>query len=222
MLGTYVNVIAIIIGSLIGLLFGSKLSKKFTKIIQSVIALAIISIGVMGLIKMTNPLLIVVSLILGAFVGKLLGLDKLLTKLGKFLEARFQNGNISNGFITATLVYCVGAMAIYGAIESGINGDHSTLYLKSVLDGITSIIFASTLGIGVLLSAAPVLIYQGSITLLATFVGNNIPEIAITNMTAVGGILLIGIALNILNVTKLKLTNLVPALFVPIIYYIIF
>ena len=222
MLGTYVNVIAIIVGSLIGLLFGSKLSVKYTKTIQEAMALAIIAIGVMSAIKMTEPVLIFVSLLIGALIGEFIGLDNLLTRLGTFLQTKFKSGNISKGFITATLVYCVGALAIYGSIESGINGDHSTLYLKSVIDGITSIIFASTLGLGVLLSAIPVLIYQGSITLLASFVGSNIPDIAITNMTAIGGILLVGIALNILNITKIRLTNLIPALFIPIIYYLIF
>lgn len=222
MLGTYVNVAAIIIGSLIGLLFRTRLKANYTKTIQEAMALAVIAIGAMSAIKMTEPLLILISLLVGAIIGEFIGLDRMLNNFAKKLETRFTDGNFSKGFVTATLVYCVGAMAIYGSIEAGLNGNYSTLFVKSTLDGITSIIFASTFGIGVLLSAVPVFLYQGTITILSSILANNIPEIAIINMTAIGGILLIGIALNILNITKIRLTNLIPALFIPLIYYLLF
>jgi len=220
MLGTYVNVLAIILGSAIGLIFKSGLKKEITKTIQEAMALAIIVIGIMSAIKMTLPLLVLISLALGALVGELIGLDRLLNNFADKIGKRFSSGNFSKGFITATLVYCVGAMAIYGSIESGLTNNHNTLFIKSTLDGVTSIVFASSLGIGVAFSAVPVLIYQGSITLLASSASSFLTEEVITNMTAIGGILIIGIALNILGITKIRLANLVPALFIPIIYFL--
>lgn len=222
MLGTYVNVIAIIIGSGLGLVFRKALKQEITKTIQEAMALAIIVIGIMSATKMTEPLLVVISLALGALIGEVIGLDKMLNNFGNKVDKRFSNGNFSKGFITATLVYCVGAMAIYGAIESGLTNDHTTLYIKSTLDGVTSIIFASSLGVGVMFSAIPVLLYQGSITLLASLLSGFLSDAVITNMSSIGGILIIGIALNILGITKIRLANLIPALFIPIIYFLIF
>lgn len=222
MQGTIVNVLAIILGSTIGLLFSKGLKKETTKTIQDAMALGTIAIGIMSAIKMTMPLLVLISLALGALIGELIGIDKGLNKFADKVNARFTEGNFAKGFVTATLVYCVGAMAIYGAIESGLTGDHNTLYIKSTLDGVTSIVFASTLGVGVIFSAIPVLIYQGTITLLASFVSDFLTEAVVINMSAIGGILIIGIALNILGITKIRLANLIPALFIPVIYFLLF
>ncbi len=222
MLGTIVNVLAIIVGSTVGLLFGRGLKRETTKTIQDAMALGTIAIGIMSAIEMTMPLLVLVSLALGALIGELIGIEQGLNKFADKISDRFGEGNFSKGFVTATLVYCVGAMAIYGAIESGLTGDHNTLYIKSTLDGVTSVVFASTLGIGVLFSIIPVFIYQGSITLLAGSVSQFLTDDVVVNMSAIGGILIIGIALNILGVTKIRLANLIPALFIPVIYFLIF
>lgn len=220
MLGTIVNVIAITLGSVVGLLLTTRLRKDIAKSIQDAMSLAVIVIGVMSAVKMTMPLLVVISLAVGTLVGELIGIDNGLNKFAKKVDARFSGGNFSKGFITASLVYCVGAMAIYGSIESGLSGNHETLYIKSTLDGVTSIIFASSLGIGVLFSAIPVFLYQGGITLLASLLSPLLSDAVIINMSAIGGILIIGIGLNILGVTKIKLANMIPALFIPIIYFL--
>lgn len=220
MLGTYVNVLAIIIGSAIGLLLTTKIKKDIAKSIQNAMSLAVIVIGMSSALEMTMPLLVVISLAIGTLIGELIGIENYLNKFAAKVDQKFAGGNFSKGFITATLVYCVGAMAIYGAIESGLTGNHETLYIKSTLDGVTSIIFASSLGIGVMFSAIPVLLYQGSITLLSSLLAPLLSDAVIINMSAIGGILIIGIGLNILGVTKIKLANMIPAIFIPIIYFL--
>lgn len=223
MLGTLVNFSAIIVGSIIGMLFKNGIPEKISITIMHGLSLCIIFIGISGAIKGSNILLIIISLVIGGLIGELVDLDNLLLKLGNIIEGRFKRKGtkISEGFITSSLLFCVGSMAIVGALESGLEGNHKILFAKSILDGIASIIFASSLGIGVTLSSFSVLIYQGAITLAASLLKGILIQSVVTDMTAVGSLLIMGLGFNMLNITKIKVANLLPAVFIPIIYQFI-
>lgn len=223
MLGTIVNSIAIIAGAFVGILLNKGIKEQYTKTIMDGMGLSVLVIGIMGAIKMDNLILIIASIVAGSLMGEILDLDKRLENLGNNMEKRFGKGdsNFSKGFIMASLVYCIGAMAILGALESGLTGNLETLYAKSVLDGISAIIFASTLGIGVAFSAIAVFVYQGVITLLASSVKDFLTPVVITEMSAVGGILIMAIGVNILGLKKIKIANMLPAIFIPVIYYMV-
>lgn len=189
------------------------------------LALCVIYIGISGSLKGTDTMLIIISIAVGAFIGEIIDLDKRLNNLGEYLEKKFSKGNgkvtIAEGFVTSSLLFCVGAMAIVGSLESGISGNHDTLFAKSMLDGISSIIFTSTLGYGVMLSVVTVLIYQGSITLFANQISVYLSDEVIVNMTAVGSLLILGLGLNMLKVTNIKVANLLPAILLPILLTVI-
>lgn len=220
-LGTIVNSLVIVIGSFIGLFLKGNVNEKVRNTIMNGLALCVIYIGISGTLKGDNTIVMIISVAVGAFIGEIIDIDNKLENLGKIIEKSFNknNGNISiaQGFVTATLLFCIGAMAIVGSLESGLNNNHSTLYAKSILDGISSIIFASTLGIGVALSAIVVFIYQGSITLAASFLSTFLSDIAINNMTAVGSLLILGLGLNMLGVTKIKVSNLLPSIIIAVL-----
>lgn len=222
MFGTIVNSIAIVIGGILGIILKKGIKEDYKTSIMDGLSLTVVIIGIMGAIASENIILALVSIVIGAIIGEAIGIEKKLDNIGNKLQSKFGKGdsNFSKGFVTASLIYCVGAMAIIGALESGM-GNHQTLFAKSILDGITSVLFASTFGIGVIFSAIPVFIYQGGITLLASSLKNLlIPEI-INEMSAIGGILIMAIGINNLGIKKIKVGNLLPAIFVPIIYYII-
>ncbi len=223
MLGTVVNFLAIIAGSLVGIFLKGGIPEKISNTIMQGLALCVIFIGISGAIKGSNFLLIIISIVVGGFIGELIDLDNLLKKFGDKLENKFKGKGIkiSEGFVTASLVFCVGSMAIVGALESGLEGTHKILFAKSMLDGISSMIFASSMGIGVLLSSFSVLIYQGSITIAASFFKSILIQSVIIDITAVGSLLIMGLGFNILNMTKIKVANLLPAVFIPIIYQVI-
>lgn len=223
MIGTIVNSIAIIFGSIIGLSMKNLNSDKFNDTIIKGLSLCVIIIGVSGALKVSNILLMIFSIVIGGIIGELIDIDLKLQNFGVKMEEKFKGkyGKISEGFITATLMYCVGAMAIVGSLESGLTGSHKTLFAKSVLDGVTAIIFSSSLGIGVMLSAVSVFLYQGIITLGATFLKGVLISSIVNEMSAVGSLLIIGIGLNILGSSKIKIANLLPAMFIPLIYQMI-
>lgn len=223
MLGTIVNSIAIILGSLLGIIIKRGIKDQYKKIIMDGVGLTVIIIGIMGGIKSENIILAIISIALGSIIGEIIGIENKLNSLGNSLEKKFgkNDSNFSKGFVTASLVYCVGAMAIVGSLESGLLGNHNTLFAKSVLDGISSIIFASTLGIGVAFSSIAVFIYQGLITLLATYLKDLLTSEVILEMSAVGGILIMAIGINILEMKKIKVGNMLPAIFIPLMYYIL-
>lgn len=223
MLGTVVNAIAIIIGGLIGTFIRNGLKENYKKTLMNGVGLTVIIIGIMGAIKSENMILIIISIVLGSIIGEAIGIEKKLDSMGNSLEEKLGQGNsnLSKGFVTASLVYCVGAMAIVGSLESGLLGNHDTLFAKSVLDGISSIIFASTLGIGVVFSSIPVFIYQGIIILLASSLRNLLTPDVILEMSAVGGILIMGIGINILEIKKIEVGNMSPSIFIPLIYSIL-
>lgn len=223
MLGTIVNAGAIIIGSLLGILIKNGIKEEYKNTIMDGIGLSVIIIGIMGGIKAQNITLVIGSIVVGSIIGEAIGIETKLNNLGSLMEKSFGRGdsNFSKGFVTATLIYCIGAMAIVGSLESGLMNNHDTLFAKSALDGISAIIFASTLGIGVAFSAIPVFVYQGAITLLASSLKDILTPAVITEMSAVGGILILAIGINILEIKKIKIGNMLPAIFIPIIYSII-
>ena len=163
------------------------------------------------------------SIVLGALIGSLLDIDKRLNSLGELAERKLNKGSggktsVAEGFVSASLLFCVGAMSIVGALQSGLSGSHEMLYTKSLLDFVSAIIFASTLGAGVLFSALFVLVYQGSITLLAAWVAPLLSDAAVAEMTCVGSVIIIGLGLNMIGVSKLKVMNFVPAIFLPMLF----
>lgn len=223
MLGTIVNSLAVVLASLLGISLKNGIKEEYQNTIMDGIGLAVIIIGIMGGIKSQNIVLVVVSLAIGSIMGEKLDIEGRLDRLGKKAEKLFGKGdsNFSNAFVSATLVYCIGAMAIVGALESGLTGNHQTLFAKSALDGISAIIFASTMGIGTAFSAIPIFIYQGSMTLLANYVKDILTPEVITEMSAVGGILIMAIGINLLNIKKIKVGNMLPSIFIPVFYFLL-
>lgn len=230
MFGTIVNAVAILAGALAGLALRRGIKEKYKTIITQAIGLAVLFVGASGtLSKMFEPgansILFIISLAVGGLLGEAIGIEAKLEKLGNWLQAKVklkgEFGNISTGFVAASLLFCVGTMAILGPLESGLQGNHSILFAKSTLDGITAIIMASSLGLGVAFSAGSVLLYQGIITLLATWVSPLLTADMLRELSIVGGILIFAIGLNMLGITKIKVGNLLPAVFVPIVYYLI-
>ncbi|NLM04699.1 MAG: DUF554 domain-containing protein [Clostridiales bacterium] len=224
MLGTIVNTVAIIIGGFLGIFLRKGIPDSYKKTIMQGIGLCTLLIGLMGAFETENTLLLVVSIVLGSLIGEKINIEYRLEQLGLWLEKRtVQNGkdSVSKGFVTASLIFCVGAMAIVGSLESGLMGNYETLYIKSLLDGISSIIFASTMGIGVVFSAFSVFIYQGLITITAEAVKYLLVEDVIREMSAIGGLLIVGIGLNVLDIKKISVANMLPAIFLPILYLLL-
>ena len=223
MFGVIVNVVAIIAGGIVGLLLKKGLPERLKTIVIQAVGLAVIIIGLSSAILTENLLLLVLSLVIGGVIGTLLKIDQRLESTGQKLEEKFgkNEGGFAKGFVLATLVYCVGAMAIVGSIQAGVEGDNTTLYIKSILDGVTAIIFTATLGYGVIFSSIPVLIYQGLIVILGIQMQSFLTDEMINEMGAVGGVLILGIGLNLLDIKKLNLGDLLPSIFIPIIYFVI-
>jgi len=219
MLGTIVNVFAIIIGSILGILIKSRFPEKLNKIIFQVIGLFTITLGITMAIKTNNFLIVAFSLIIGSVIGEILDIEKYLEEITEKLKNKIKNSSdkFSEGFITATLIYCIGPMAILGSIEEGLGNAPNLLFAKSVLDGVASIALSSALGIGVMFSAIPLLLYQGSITLFASYVSNYLSDALVIELSAVGGILLLGLGMNIAEIKKFKVVNMLPSLFVVVI-----
>lgn len=218
--GTLVNGLAIVIGSTIGIGLKSGFIKSKSKAIMSALGLSTLIIGFQGVINYANVLLLIVALALGVLIGEFMNLEDHLNRLAFALEKRFAKGSensFAQGFISASILFGVGAMAIVGALESGLRQNETILYTKSLLDFISSIVFASTYGWGVLFSAFVIVIYQGSITLLSTFVAPVLTDLMITDISAVGSALIIGIGLNMLEMTQLKLVNFLPAIVVMVL-----
>ena len=220
--GTIINAIAIIAGGLLGSLIPT-ISAGIRRTVMQGLGLAIVILGISMALQSDNLLITIGSLVLGGVVGELIKIEKCMQMAGdrleKFVNKRITKGNtgkIAEGFITSTLVYCVGAMAILGAIDSGLRNNHDILYTKSMLDGISAIIFASTLGIGVIFSSIPVFLYQGAIALSASlifhFVTTTELNVIIAEVTAVGGVLIVGIGLSLLEIKKINIANLLPSL----------
>lgn len=221
-MGAIVNTVVIIIGSLLGLAVGQRLPERINKALMQGIGLVVITIGISGATNGNNALVMILSIVIGIFIGEGINIDKQMNRFVNKLTRKFQKDSsgshtFAQGFISGTMMFCIGSMAIVGSLESGLVGDNVTLYTKSVIDGVTAILLSSSLGIGVLFSGFPLLVYQGSLILLAQFLAPLLLDVVIVEITSVGSVLLIGMGLNILNLTEIKIMNMVPAVFIPIL-----
>ncbi len=229
MLGVIVNVLTIVIGTVVGILFRKFLPQKLGDAVMKGIALCVLYIGIAGMLEGQNAIITILSMACGAILGTLLDLDRLLNRFGAWMQNKLiKNGKsgestLAEAYVSSSLLFCVGAMTIVGSLDAGLRGDHTTLYAKAVMDGISSVFFSASLGWGVMLSALTVLVYQGAIVLLAeglqTLLTN---EAMIAEMTCIGSLLIIALALNMLGITKLKVMNYLPAMFFPMLFCLFF
>lgn len=222
-IGTLINAGAIVVGGAAGLILGSKIPAKVSTTFFNVIGLFTLFLGIAMSTKTQNPLLVIFSLILGGLAGTLLNLQERMENSGIWIQEKLKlrSGKFNEGLMTAFLIYCVGSMAILGAIQEGMGNHPQLLLIKSLMDGFTAIALAASLGLGVLFSAIPLIVYQGSISLLSFWIGERISDSFIAEIEATGGIMLIGLALSILNIKKIEVMNLIPALvfIIPLYYF---
>ncbi len=221
MIATIVNSMTILIGCIIGILIKGKITQKISTTIMNGLALCVLYIGISGSLEGENTLITIIAMAIGALIGEVIDIDKYLNKLGDLLENKFSSKDkktsISQGFVSASLLFCVGAMSIVGSLQSGLNGNHEIIFAKSILDGISAIIFSASLGIGVIFSSITVLIYQGTITIGASFLSSILSDSVVTSMSAIGSLIIIGLGFNMLKITNIKVANLLPAIIIPII-----
>jgi len=215
--GTIINVAGVVVGSLIGRWAGRHLSARMRQTLMAGLGLAVLLIGLKLAIQSQQVMIVIGSLILGGLIGELVGIEKRLEGFGLGLQQRFSGlGKIAEGFVTASLLYCVGAMAIMGALQDGMGVRPTILYAKAALDGVASVALTSTLGIGVVFSVIPLALYQGGITLATGLTKSILTEPVIVEMNAVGGLLIVAIALDLLGLKRLPVGNLLPAVFVAV------
>ncbi len=224
--GSFVNFIAIIAGALLGRMI--RLPERIRQTIMQALALAVLIIGISMGLASNNILIPIAALALGSILGEVLDIEAWIGRLGRKLQklgaGKDQDGatGFTQGFLAATLTYCIGAMAVIGSLNSGLMGDHQVLYAKSLIDGVTAIFFSASMGIGVAFSAIPVFVYQGGIALLATSVSPLLSDPVVAELTATGGVLIIGIALNLLGLTKLRLGNMLPSILIAVLLALLF
>ena len=221
--GAIVNFITVVAGTLVGLVAGKFLNERIRTATMNAVALVVIGIAIPGLMNSTKPLVPILSLVIGTVIGEALDIDRAVNRLGDKMQAKFQGkSKITEGFVTGTLVFAVGAMTVMGSLDSGLKNDHTVLIAKSVIDGITSIVFASTMGIGVAFAGVSVLVIEGGISMLAylaaSFASTLLTEVVINEITFVGSLLILGIGTNLLGITKFKLLNMMPAVFLPLLF----
>jgi len=219
MVGTLINVATVVVGSGAGMLVGSRLPERIRQTVLHGLGLMTMVIGMSMALKTQNPLLVLASLLLGGLIGEWLGLEERLQALGRWLETRIAGGSgegstFVKGFVTASLVFCVGPMTILGSIQDGLTGNYTLLAIKATLDGFASLAFSASLGVGVMFAALTVLIYQGSLTLGAGLVKELLTEAMITEMTAVGGVMILGIGLLLLDLKRVRVASFLPGLLV--------
>ncbi len=233
MIGTLINVATVLVGSALGLLLRRGMKPALSQTVMQGLALCTILIGLRGAFQTENVLLVILSMVVGGVAGSLLDIGGKMDRLGAYAQRKLarrgpvgagegavpEDNSFAQGFVTASLVFCVGAMAVVGSLDSGIRGDHSTLIAKSALDGVAAVVFASAMGPGVMLSALPVLVYQGAISLLGNLIAPLLSQQVVLEMSAVGGLLIVGIGVNMLLQKDIKVANLLPAIFVPFVYF---
>lgn len=220
-MGVIVNAVVVLICGIIGIGLKAGIPERFNERIMHGIGLCVVVLGIVGVMTVENTIVMIISVLLGAITGEALRLEERLKISVQKIEEKVQHNkrfsNLGEGFIAATMIFCVGSMAIVGSLESGLLGNHSTLYAKSILDGIVSVLLGSSLGAGVILSSIPILVYQGGIMLFANTMAPYLGDAVINEVVVVGSLLLIGLGLNMLDITELKIMNYVPAMFFPII-----
>jgi uncharacterized membrane protein YqgA involved in biofilm formation len=223
MLGPIVNALAIVVCGVLGTYIIKGVPVRFENIVMKAIALTLIYIGISGALQNQRVMILILSLVIGAVIGEAIDIDKCMNKLGKWVEHKmgFSEGNFSKGFVSASILFCTGSMAIVGALNSGLQDNHEMLFAKAILDGIITIVFASQMGIGVAFSAIPVFLYEGGIVLGATFMRDLLTDEIITEMSAVGSLLIAAIGFNFMEVKEVKVANLIPAIFLPWLFIVI-
>ena len=225
-MGAVVNSVVVLVGSLVGLFMGQRIPERINKSLMQGIALVVLSIGITGILQGGDSMIMILSMVVGILIGEGIDFNAYVNRFVEWLSAKFERGGtqstFSQGFLSASLLFCIGSMAIVGSLESGLLGDNSTLYTKSVLDGISAILLSSTLGIGVAFSSVPLFIYKGGLILFAQFLAPFLNDAVIIEMTTIGSLLLIAMGLNMLDITDIKVMNFVPAVFLPILFMAIF
>lgn len=215
--GTIVNVAAICAGALVGRYAGRFIPNRIRQTVMAGLGLTVLLIGLQLALKSRQPMIVIGSLILGGVLGEILQIEVRLESFGRWLQARFAGaGNIAEGFVAASLLFCVGAMAIMGSLQDGLSGTPTILYAKAALDGVAAVALASTLGIGVLFAALPVALYQGVITVAAESAKSLLTETVVVEMNAVGGLLIVAIGLDLIGVKRMPVGNMLPAVFVAV------
>lgn len=222
---TFINAGLVLLGSIIGLLFRGKIPQRFTQIITFGLGLCVLVIGMDAALDTTDTLCVIVCMVVGTVLGELIDIERRMDSVGDFLKAHLRsqgagNSRFTEGFVSASVLFCVGAMAINGSLAAGLNGDWSIIVSKGVIDGVTSISFAAAMGVGVAFSILPLVVYQGGLTLLAAWIGPYLSDELVTQMGAVGGCIIIGIAVNMLGLgkEKIRVGNMLPAIFLPAAY----
>lgn len=216
--GALVNGGAIVVGGLLGTFGGKLMPEKMRQTVLGATALVSMGIGISGAIGSSNQLIPILSLVIGSVIGELLHIEDGVTRAGDWLQKRFgKSGSITEGFVTGSLVFAVGAMAVMGSLESGLKNDHTILMTKSVIDMAGSVAFAGSLGIGVAFSALSILVLEGTVTLLASLLTGVLTDAVITEISVTGSLIIIGVGLNVLGLTKLRIMNMTPALLLPIL-----
>ena len=224
MIATVINVILILLGSTLGLVFKNRISPRFTSGLTMALGLCVLGIGITGMIGTADTLCVIVCMAVGTLLGEAVDIERRMEGVGEALRRRLirgeGNSRFVEGFVTASVLFCVGAMAINGSMEAGMNGDYAILISKSVIDGVMAITFAAALGVGVAFSALPILVYEGGLTLIFAAVGRSMDPAVVTEMSAVGGTIIVGIGINMLGLSreKLRVGNLLPAIFMPLAY----
>lgn len=218
LLGAAVNAATVVVGGLAGLFLGKLLPDRLQKALMSALALVVIGIAIPGICQSQKPLVPILSMVLGTLLGELLDLDRGVNRLGDCLQKRIgKPGKFTEGFVCGTMTFVVGAMSIMGGLNSGLQGDHTVLFSKSVIDGVSALVFASTLGIGVACSAVPVFVWEGLIALLASLLSPLLGADVIAEINSVGSLLIMAIGLNLLGTTKIRVMNMVPAMLLPLL-----
>jgi uncharacterized membrane protein YqgA involved in biofilm formation len=220
MLGPVVNAVVIVVCALAGCFLIRGIPERFEEILKKAIGLSIIYVGIKGALDNQRVLLLIMSLVIGAVIGELINIDKLMNRAGGWAERKLgmSGGTFSKGFVSASILFCTGSMAIVGSMQSGLLGNHETLFAKSILDGSISLVFGASMGIGVLFSAIPVLLYQGAIALASMAIKDLLTPDIIREMSAVGSLLVAAIGFNFLSIKEIRVANLIPAIFIPWVY----
>lgn len=224
MIAVWINMALVLVGSALGLLLKNRFPEKLGDAIRTGIGLCTLGIGLSSLLKTEDTLCVIVCMVAGVVLGEWADLERRMDAAGELLRGKLEKpgsqSRFVEGFVTATILYCVGAMAINGSLEAGINRDYSIILSKSVMDGVTAITFAAAMGIGVAFSVIPIFLYQGGLTLLAQWVGPYLDAAVVNEMSAVGGALIVGIAINLLSLREeeVKVGNMLPAIFLPLVY----
>lgn len=223
MLGTVVNCILVLVGSAIGLLFKNRISPAFSDILVTALGLCVLGIGFRNAIGTADTLCVIICMVLGTVLGEALGIEARLDRMGNALRGHVDqggSGRFTEGFVNASVLFCVGSMAVMGSLDAGLRHNYDILISKGVIDGVTSITFAAAMGIGTAFSVIPLFLYQGSLTLLAGVAGPYLSDMVVTEMCAVGGTIIVGIGFNMLSFSnrKLRVGNMLPAIFLPIAY----